>query len=239
MTITLWIETCLVSNNKWTLQAAPTVSSSSGSRAQGGAGGRRPLPGAMALSVNTVGGWGRDQARCCPRSLSRKIPAGVRPRRPTPRAGSPPATCSPPPAQGHPGVCTLSPPLGLGRRDPPGLAAGARGLRAVQGLEDSGDLQHDRARLWVVHPLGAVQRVLEHVFKCCGETQSCWGTAPHTRWWELSFQQLPGERGPGTPQTPTPRISSAERKVAWSLLGGGHAHVPWCRDSGKHRGNSY
>lgn len=42
-------------------------------------------------------------------------------------------------------------------------------LRAVHGLEDPGDLQHDRSRLWVVHPLGAVQGVLEHVFKRCGD----------------------------------------------------------------------
>lgn len=104
-----------------------------------------------------------------------------------------------------------------------------RGLRAVQGLEDSGDLQHDRARLWVVHPLGAVQRVLEHVFKRCGETQSCWGTAPHTpntRWWELSSQQLPGERGPGTPQTPAPRISSADTEGGVVTVGGGRGDTP-------------
>lgn len=174
---------------------------------------------------------GRSQQECGPGARHQ----GQGPLRPT---------CSPPPAQGHPGVCTLSPPPGLGRRGPPGLAAGVRGLRAVQGLEDSGDLQHDRARLWVVHPLGAVQRVLEHVFKRCGETQSCWGTCPTcpTRGGGSSPPgsfQVSGNREP--PQTPAPRISSADTEGGVVTVGGAgrHAHVPWCRDSGKQRGNSY
>lgn len=44
------------------------------------------------------------------------------------------------------------------------------GLCAIEGLEDSGYLKHDRTGLWVVHPLGAVQRILQHVFKCCTHT---------------------------------------------------------------------
>lgn len=45
---------------------------------------------------------------------------------------------------------------------------GHRGaLCAIEGLEDSGYLEHDRASLWVVHPLGTVQRILQHVFKRC------------------------------------------------------------------------
>lgn len=42
-------------------------------------------------------------------------------------------------------------------------------LCAIEGLEDSGYLEHDRARLGVVHPLGAVQRILQHVFKRCAK----------------------------------------------------------------------
>lgn len=45
------------------------------------------------------------------------------------------------------------------------------GLCAIEGLEDSGYLKHDRTSLWVVHPLGAVQRILQHVFKCCTYTR--------------------------------------------------------------------
>lgn len=45
-------------------------------------------------------------------------------------------------------------------------------LCAIEGLEDSGYLEHDGARLRVVHPLGAVQRILQHVFKRCTQTQS-------------------------------------------------------------------
>lgn len=51
--------------------------------------------------------------------------------------------------------------------------------------------------------------------------------------------QVSGDR---EPPRPPPRASHLlTRKVAWSLWGGAgrHAHVPWCRDSGKHRGNSY
>lgn len=51
------------------------------------------------------------------------------------------------------------------------------GLCAVEGLEDSGYLKHDRTRLWVVHPLGAVQRILQHVFKCCTHRRK--HTHPH------------------------------------------------------------
>lgn len=120
-----------------------------------------------------------------------------------------------------------------------------RGLCAVQGLEDSGDLQHDRARLRVVHPLSAVQRVLKHVFKCCGDTQSCWRTVsrtPNKQRRELSSQQLPGERRTGNPpQTSAPQVSSADTQGGVVTVGGvgRHAHIPWHRDSGKQHGNSY
>lgn len=42
-----------------------------------------------------------------------------------------------------------------------------KALCAIKGLEDSGNLEHDGAGLWVVHPLGAVEWILQHVFKCC------------------------------------------------------------------------
>lgn len=148
-----------------------------------------------------------NRARCHPRFFTGRSQRECGPGAQHPGQGPLQPTCSPPPAQGHPGVCTLSPPLGLGRRGSLGLAAAVHGLCAVQGLEDSGDLQHDRARLRVVHPLGAVQRVLEHVFKCCGDTQSCWGTAPctpNTQRWELSSRQLPGERDREPPSAPRP-----------------------------------
>lgn len=44
-------------------------------------------------------------------------------------------------------------------------------LCSIEGLEDSGYLEHDRAGLGVVHPLGAVQRILQHVFECCRQTR--------------------------------------------------------------------
>lgn len=44
-------------------------------------------------------------------------------------------------------------------------------LCAIEGLEDSGYLEHDRASLRVIHPLGAVQRILQHIFKRCTQTQ--------------------------------------------------------------------
>ena len=45
-------------------------------------------------------------------------------------------------------------------------------LCAIEGLEDSGYLEHDRASLWVVHPLGAVEGILQHVFKRCTHTHT-------------------------------------------------------------------
>lgn len=55
-----------------------------------------------------------------------------------------------------------------------GVVGHQRALSAIEGLEDSGYLEHDRASLWVVHPLGAVQRVLQHVFKCCTQIWGMW-----------------------------------------------------------------
>lgn len=45
-----------------------------------------------------------------------------------------------------------------------------RALCAIEGLEDSGYLEHDGAGLGVVHPLGAIQRILQHVFERCTQT---------------------------------------------------------------------
>lgn len=45
-------------------------------------------------------------------------------------------------------------------------------LRAIQRLEDSRDLQHDRPSFWIVHPLSAVQGVFKHIFKGCQEKET-------------------------------------------------------------------
>lgn len=132
-----------------------------------------------------------------------------------------PAGPSPPPAWG-PGVGA---PARLGW----GCAEEPRGLRAVQGLEDPGDLQHDRPRLRVVHPLGAVQRVLQHVFKRCGETAE---PAERPRPPQL---QTPGLAASGTARAtrkvlPTPRppglicLCSCLKTGAVSPLAGGRVH---------------
>ena len=184
-----------------------------------------------------------DRAPCRPRFFTGRSQRECGPGARHPGEGPLQPTCSPPAARGTRGLHALPPP-GLGRRGPPGLAAAVHGLCAVQGLEDSGDLQHDRARLRVIHPLGAVQRVLEHVFKCCGDTQSCWGTAP-ARATRSSGSSPPGSfqvSGTGNPpQPPAPRISSADTEAGVVTVGrvGRHARIPWHRDSGKQCGNSY
>lgn len=63
-------------------------------------------------------------------------------------------------------------------------------LRAVECLEDSGDLEHDGTCLRVVHPLRAVQRVLQHVLKRCKAKKNMPQSHPTNNWHRLYCTKL-------------------------------------------------